>query len=222
MPSVGRDAGPAPSIMDSFAAIVVRDTVLFKDQPGISISESSWTIVADVLFQNEEEAIVIVENHLDEMSLAAKHKKDGANFEKMDAHTAWRDTTSFMAADKIEKKVLLLSRAVNNSKSGSRHVIKHLLQLEKLQSTAAMTHNQILKLLDSPLSTNCSNATYPFEWIVAFIFTSLAIGGLAGFTLRLTQWLNNHLKNNMGIYETTDYHPRGRKSDPAGKPLSMP
>ncbi|KZS02277.1 Uncharacterized protein APZ42_000741 [Daphnia magna] len=98
-------------------------------------------------------------------------------------------------------------------------VSKHLLQQEKLQSIAAMTHNQILKLLDSPLSTNCSNATYPFEWIVAFIFTSLAIGGLAGFTLRLAQRLNNHLKNNMGIYETTDYHPRGRKSDTAGETL---
>ncbi|KAK4030891.1 hypothetical protein OUZ56_024277 [Daphnia magna] len=80
MPSVGRDAGPAPSIMDSSGAIVVRDTVLFKYQPGISISKSSWTIVADVLLQNAEEAIVIVEKHLDEMSsLAAKHRKDGAN-----------------------------------------------------------------------------------------------------------------------------------------------
>lgn len=622
-------------IMDSSTAIMIRDTVLFKDQPGISISESSWTIVADVLLQDAEEAIVIVEKHLEEMSsLAAKHRKDGANFEKMDAHTAWRDTTSFMAADKIDKKVLLLSRAVNNSKSrlttcaltlsgagrpkrgvldagGSmlkwlfgvttqadlldlhnkietmgkqnreivhvldkhasivnetlqltrenlvllqelqqqsailnkrvdyildyiqsyelvhiqqeqyfaeldatfdtiEHVIrwlqqqiedweiglstlasghispqmfpptelqrvikeinnnlplgwtipseelwviyrearvsvaaihnkfrlfieipiydhaqqfnlfqiiklskptangthgvrftnlpeylavspdldtfielsdlemlncrqldkqlckfhtgfakrgkkkscaialftndetqanaccqtqftqwngpeiaylgqnrwafstsgphdvvfscppdskhlppqrlqlpaigyfevppgctartedwifpaslegsstaaavsikmpdfaefrqnitsqktatvvqfpslntshfnqvsKHLLQQEKLQSTAAMTHNQIMKLLDSPLSTNCNNATYPFEWIVAFIFTSLAIGGLAGFTLRLAQRLNIHLKNNMGIYETTDYHPRRRNSDPAGE-----
>ncbi|KZS19609.1 Uncharacterized protein APZ42_013879 [Daphnia magna] len=105
-------------IMDSSTAIMIRDTVLFKDQPGISISESSWTIVADVLLQDAEEAIVIVEKHLEEMSsLAAKHRKDGANFEKMDAHTAWRDTTSFMAADKIDKKVLLLSRAVNNSKS---------------------------------------------------------------------------------------------------------
>ncbi|KZS13320.1 Uncharacterized protein APZ42_021594 [Daphnia magna] len=70
---------------------------------------------------------------------------------------------------------------------------------------------------DSPLSTNCSNTTYPFEWIVAFVFTILAICGLAGFTLRLAQRLNNHLKNNMGIYETADYHTRGRKPDPGGE-----
>ncbi|XP_045023829.1 uncharacterized protein LOC123468593 [Daphnia magna] len=152
-------------IMDSSTAIMIRDTVLFKDQPGISISESSWTIVADVLLQDAEEAIVIVEKHLEEMSsLAAKHRKDGANFEKMDAHTAWRDTTSFMAADKIDKKVLLLSRAVNNSKNREIvHVLdKHasivnetlqltrenLVLLQELQQQSAILNKRVDYILD--------------------------------------------------------------------------
>ncbi|KAK4028906.1 hypothetical protein OUZ56_021925 [Daphnia magna] len=92
-------------IMDSCAAIMVRDTVLFKEQPGFSISESSWAVVTDVLLKNKEKAIVVVEEHLNEMSLlAAKLKKDGVKFKEKDVHTAWRDPTSFMAVDKIEKK----------------------------------------------------------------------------------------------------------------------
>lgn len=75
--------------------------------------------------------------------------------------------------------------------------------------------HQLYAYYNSSPSTTCNNTVYPFELIVVFVFTvlALAIGGLEGFTLRLVQRLDNHMKTSMGIEETADYHPRGRKSD---------
>lgn len=42
--------------------------------------------------------------------------------------------------------------------------------------------------------------TYPFEWMVVFVFTALAIVGQVGFTLRLAQRLDNHKRT---IWEYT-------------------
>jgi hypothetical protein len=97
---------------------IIRDTVIFKDQPGIAISESAWTVVTDILLSDAELAVGAIEQHLSDLSqVAIKHRKDGVHFEKTDASSAWRDTTSFMAADKIDKRVLLLRQTLLTSKT---------------------------------------------------------------------------------------------------------
>ncbi|KZR96153.1 Uncharacterized protein APZ42_009673, partial [Daphnia magna] len=98
--------------------IIIRDTVIFKEQPSISFSESSWTVVTDVLLHDAETAIAAVEDHLAKLSrVAHAHHMDGTKFEKDDVRTAWRDTTSFMAANKIDNQVRLMGRTLNDSKT---------------------------------------------------------------------------------------------------------
>ncbi|KZS11578.1 Uncharacterized protein APZ42_023719 [Daphnia magna] len=98
--------------------IIIRDTVIFKEQPSISISESSWTVVTDVLLHDAETAIAAVEDHLAKLSrVAHAHHMDGTKFEKDDVRTAWRDTTSFMTANKIDNQVRLMGRTLNDSKT---------------------------------------------------------------------------------------------------------
>lgn len=100
------------------STLLIRDTVIFKDQQQVSISESTWTLVTDVLLQEAGNVVTALDKHLNDLSqVAPKHRKDEATFEKTDAHSAWRDTTSYMAADKIEKRVSLLRRTLNNSQS---------------------------------------------------------------------------------------------------------
>ena len=58
-----------------------------------------------------------VEDHLARLSrVAHAHRMDGNKFEKADVRTAWRDTTSFMAAHKFDNRVLLMGRTLNDYK----------------------------------------------------------------------------------------------------------
>jgi hypothetical protein len=108
----------ACSALPTKEGILIRDTVIFKQRPSISISESAWTIVTDVLLHDAENAIMAVEDHLAQLSrVAHAHRMDGNKFEKADVRTAWRDTTSFMAAHKIDNRVLLMGRTLNDSKT---------------------------------------------------------------------------------------------------------
>ena len=84
----------------------------------LSGPDSAWTVVTDILLSDAELAVGAIEQHLSDLSqVAIKHRKDGVHFEKTDASSAWRDTTSFMAADKIDKRVLLLRRTLLTSKT---------------------------------------------------------------------------------------------------------
>jgi hypothetical protein len=49
--------------------IIIRDTVIFKDQPGIAFSESAWTVVTDILLSDAELAVGAIEQHLSDLSL---------------------------------------------------------------------------------------------------------------------------------------------------------
>ncbi|KAK4007141.1 hypothetical protein OUZ56_012302 [Daphnia magna] len=99
-------------------ALPSKDGIIIRDTPSISISESSWTVVTDVLLHDAETAIAAVEDHLAKLSrVAHAHHMDGTKFEKDDVSTAWRDTTSLMTANKIDNQVRLMGRTLNDSKT---------------------------------------------------------------------------------------------------------
>ncbi|KZR99932.1 Uncharacterized protein APZ42_004003, partial [Daphnia magna] len=104
----------APTSTD---AVLIRDTVLFQEKPGVVFSESTWTIITDLDLSPAEAAVTVLENKLQEyVEVAARHQKDGSNFMKSDSVNSWRDTTSFMTAEKIEHKLKLFSRDLEVSK----------------------------------------------------------------------------------------------------------
>lgn len=58
--------------------ISIRDTVIFMEQPSISFSEYSWTVVTDILLHEAETAIVAIEDHLSQLCrVAHAQRTDG-------------------------------------------------------------------------------------------------------------------------------------------------
>ena len=95
------------SSVPNTSAVIVRDTVLFNEQPGIAMSESSWKIVTKWTPKDELQTISSVELLITQLSdIAARHRRDATSFHAKDVSNAFRDTSSFMAAEKIETKVL--------------------------------------------------------------------------------------------------------------------
>jgi hypothetical protein len=82
-----------------------------------------------------------------------------------------------------------------------------LLQQAAVEVKASMTNDQIIRLLDSSIPTSNHHCAYPYEWVVAFILLTLALGGLTVFTLLLARRMMDHLRRSSGIYEVGDYHP---------------
>ncbi|KZR96574.1 Uncharacterized protein APZ42_009015 [Daphnia magna] len=82
-----------------------------------------------------------------------------------------------------------------------------LLQQAAVEVKASMTHDQIVRLLDSSSPTATHQCAYPYEWVVAFTLLTLRLGGLTVFTLLLSRRVMNHLRRSSGVYEIADYHP---------------
>ena len=60
-----------------------RDTDIFKDKQQVSISESTWTLVTDVLLHDAGNAVTAVGKHLTDLSqMASKHRSNGVAVEK--------------------------------------------------------------------------------------------------------------------------------------------
>ncbi|KZS09709.1 Uncharacterized protein APZ42_025993 [Daphnia magna] len=105
------------TVPTSTDAVLIPDTVLFQEKPGVVLSESLWTIITDLDLSPAETAVTVLENKLQEyVEVAARHRKDGINFMKSDSVNSWRDTTSFMIAEKIEHKLNLFSYDLEVSK----------------------------------------------------------------------------------------------------------
>jgi len=84
------------------SAVIVWDTVLFNEQPGIAMSESSWKIVTEWTPKEELQTISSVELLITQLSdIAARHRRDATSFHAKDVSNAFRDTSSFMAAGKL-------------------------------------------------------------------------------------------------------------------------
>ena len=106
------------TIGQSTSAVLLRDTVILKEQPGIAMSESSWKLVMDWTPNKEIQTINSVELLLTQLSEAAKrHRADADSFHKKDFRTSFRDTSSYMAAGKIETKVFFFSTLLNMTKN---------------------------------------------------------------------------------------------------------
>ena len=82
-----------------------------------------------------------------------------------------------------------------------------LLLQEAVEVKASMMHDQIVRILDSSISTSNHHCAYPYEWVAAFILLILALGSLTVFTRRLAHRMMDHLRRSSGIYEVADYHP---------------
>jgi hypothetical protein len=106
------------TIGPSTSAVLLRDTVIFKEQPGIAMSESSWKLVMDWTPNKEIKTINSVEIILTQLSEAAKrHRADADSFHKKDVRTSFRDTSSYMAAGKIATRVFFFSTLLNMTKN---------------------------------------------------------------------------------------------------------
>jgi hypothetical protein len=82
-----------------------------------------------------------------------------------------------------------------------------LIQQAAVEVKASMTHDQIVRLLDSSIPPSSHHCAYPYEWVVAFILLTLALGALTVFTLLLARRIMDHLRRSSGLYEVVDYHP---------------
>ena len=82
------------------------------------MSESSWKLVMNWTPNKEIQTINSVELLLTQLSEAAKrHRADADSFHKKDVRTSFRDTSSYMAAEKIETKVFFFSTLLNMTKN---------------------------------------------------------------------------------------------------------
>jgi hypothetical protein len=104
--------GPSTSV------ILLRDTVIFQEQPGIAMSESSSKLVMDWTPNKELHTINSVGSLIAQLSDAAKrHRADAISLHKKNVRTSFRDTSSYMAADKIDTKVYFFSTLLNMTKT---------------------------------------------------------------------------------------------------------
>jgi hypothetical protein len=82
------------------------------------MSESSWKLVMDWTPHKEIQTINSVELLPSQLSEAAKrHRADADSFHKKDVRTSFRDTSSYVAAGKIETKVFFFSTLLNMTKN---------------------------------------------------------------------------------------------------------
>jgi hypothetical protein len=82
-----------------------------------------------------------------------------------------------------------------------------LLQQAAVEVKALLTHDQIVRLLDSSVPAFTHHCAYPYKRVVAFIILTLALGCLTVFTLLLARRMMDHLRRSGGIYKVADYYP---------------
>jgi hypothetical protein len=82
------------------------------------MSESSWKIVTEWAPEDELQTISAMELLIHQLSdISARHQRDAKLFHVKDVYSAFRDPSSFMAAEKIETKVLFFSTLLSMTKN---------------------------------------------------------------------------------------------------------
>ena len=97
--------------------------MIFQEQPGMAMSESSWKLVMDWTPNEELHTINSVESLITQLSDAAKrHRADAISFHEKDVRASFRDTSSYTAADKIDTKVYFFFYTVEHDQDRSNNV----------------------------------------------------------------------------------------------------